>query len=47
MAIAIQSAYSVEGSGPPLILIHGIGASRHSWDGLIGHPEDRLSLHQL
>jgi 3-oxoadipate enol-lactonase len=25
----------VEGSGPPLILIHGIGASRHSWDGLI------------
>ncbi len=32
---AIQSAYSVEGSGPPLFLIHGIGASRHSWDGLI------------
>jgi len=30
-----ESAYSVEGSGPPLILIHGIGASRHSWDGLI------------
>ena len=35
MANSIQSAYSVEGSGPPLILIHGIGASRHSWDGLI------------
>jgi 3-oxoadipate enol-lactonase len=34
---AIQSAFSVEGSGPPLILIHGIGASRHSWDGLIRH----------
>jgi 3-oxoadipate enol-lactonase len=34
---AIQSAYSVEGSGPPLILIHGIGASRHSWDGLVQH----------
>jgi 3-oxoadipate enol-lactonase len=33
----IQFAYSVEGSGPPLFLIHGIGASRHSWDGLIGH----------
>jgi pimeloyl-ACP methyl ester carboxylesterase len=35
MATPIESAYSVEGSGPPLILIHGIGASRHSWDGLI------------
>ncbi len=34
---AIQSAYSGEGSGPPLFLIHGIGASRHSWDGLVKH----------
>jgi 3-oxoadipate enol-lactonase len=37
MSTPIQSAYSVEGIGPPLILIHGIGASRHSWDGLIRH----------
>jgi len=37
MTTPVQSAYSVEGSGPPLILIHGIGASRHSWDGLIQH----------
>jgi len=35
MSTPVQSAYSVEGSGPPLILIHGIGASRHSWDGLV------------
>jgi pimeloyl-ACP methyl ester carboxylesterase len=35
MATPIESAFSVEGSGPPLILIHGIGASRHSWDGLV------------
>lgn len=34
---AIRSAFSVEGDGPPLFMIHGIGASRHSWDGLIGH----------
>ncbi|MGH8336768.1 MAG: alpha/beta fold hydrolase, partial [Gammaproteobacteria bacterium] len=34
---AIESAFSVEGSGPPLFLIHGIGASRHSWDGLTSH----------
>lgn len=32
---AIRSAYSVEGEGPPLFLIHGIGASRHSFDGLV------------
>jgi 3-oxoadipate enol-lactonase len=37
MSAPVQSAYSVEGVGPPLILIHGIGASRHSWDGLIQH----------
>jgi 3-oxoadipate enol-lactonase len=37
MSAPVQSAYSVEGTGPPLILIHGIGASRHSWDGLIQH----------
>lgn len=31
----IQSAFSVAGDGPPLFLIHGIGASRHSWDGIV------------
>ncbi len=40
MSTPVQSAYSVEGKGPPLILIHGIGASRHSWDGLIRHLND-------
>src|SRR5579862_1557091 len=39
---AVQSAFSVEGKGPPLILIHGIGASRHSWDGLIRHLRDEF-----
>jgi 3-oxoadipate enol-lactonase len=31
----VSAAFSIEGEGPPLFLIHGIGASRHSWDGLI------------
>jgi len=35
MSSPIQSSFSVEGSGPPLFLIHGIGASRHSWDGFV------------
>ena len=38
MSRPIRSAFSVEGEGPPLVLIHGIGASRHSWDGIV----DRL-----
>ena len=31
MTKAVECAYSVEGSGPPLILIHGIGAARDTW----------------
>lgn len=46
---AIASAYSVEGSGPPLILVHGIGASRHSWDGLVARlaPQYRCITYDL
>lgn len=35
MPTPIRAAFSVQGEGPPLFLIHGIGASRHSWDGLV------------
>jgi pimeloyl-ACP methyl ester carboxylesterase len=35
MTQPIRSAFSVEGEGPALFLIHGIGASRHSFDGLV------------
>lgn len=28
---AIDCAYSIEGNGPPLILVHGIGAARNTW----------------
>jgi pimeloyl-ACP methyl ester carboxylesterase len=31
MTQAIDCAYSVEGEGPPLFLIHGIGAARDTW----------------
>lgn len=31
MATAIDCKYTVEGDGPPLILIHGIGAARDAW----------------
>lgn len=35
MTKPIRSAFSVEGEGEPIFLIHGIGASRHSFDGLV------------
>ncbi|MEZ5775498.1 MAG: alpha/beta hydrolase [Hyphomicrobiaceae bacterium] len=35
MPTPIRSAFSVEGEGPPLFMIHGIGASRHSFDGVV------------
>jgi len=49
MSGSIVSAFSVEGDGPPLFLIHGIGASRHSWDGLIAHlkPHFRCITYDL
>lgn len=31
MATPVDCAYSVEGAGPPLFLIHGIGAARNTW----------------
>jgi len=37
MSATVQSAFSVEGSGPPLFLIHGVGSTRHAWEGLIAH----------
>ncbi|MDA7963580.1 alpha/beta hydrolase [Ruegeria sp.] len=30
-ATAVDCDYSIEGSGPPLFLIHGIGAARDTW----------------
>ena len=32
---AIDCAYSVAGNGPPLVLIHGIGAARNTWTKLL------------
>lgn len=36
----IRSAVSVEGDGPSLFLIHGIGASRHSFDGVVARVRE-------
>jgi len=37
MSKPVKSAFSVEGEGEPIFLIHGIGASRASFAGLVPH----------
>ena len=32
---SIPCAFSVQGEGPPLFLIHGIGAARNAWAKLM------------
>ena len=44
MTAAIDSAYSLEGAGPPLLLIHGIGAARDAWRMVVPHLTDRFSV---
>ena len=41
---AIDCAYTVEGSGEPLILIHGIGASRDAWRFLVPVLEQHFTV---
>ena len=42
MTTPVRSAFSVEGEGPPLFLIHGIGASRATFTGLVPYLKSRF-----
>jgi 3-oxoadipate enol-lactonase len=41
--MAIDCAYSVAGSGPALFMIHGIGARRATFDGMVAGLKDRFT----
>lgn len=41
--MAVNCAFSVAGEGPPLILIHGIGARRATFDGMVAGLKDRFT----
>lgn len=41
--MAVRSAFSVAGDGPALILIHGIGARRTTFDGMVAGLRDRFT----
>ncbi len=36
--------YRDQGSGPPLLLLHGFGSSLHTWDGWVAELEDSFRL---
>lgn len=37
MTAPVDCAFSIDGDGPPLILVHGIGAARDTWRFLMPH----------
>ena len=39
----VQSSYSICGSGPAIIFIHGIGARKTSWNNVTQHLKDRFT----
>jgi len=40
---SIDSSYSVSGSGPAIIFVHGIGARKSSWDKVIVHLKNHFT----
>ncbi len=40
---SIDSSYSISGSGPAIIFIHGIGARKSAWDKVILHLENNFT----
>ena len=34
---AVAVDYRVQGEGPPLYMVHGIGSRKITWDGLMPH----------
>jgi pimeloyl-ACP methyl ester carboxylesterase len=41
------TAYAVEGAGPPVLLIHGVGASLDTWDGVVAALDGRFTTIRL
>ena len=44
MSDVIEWAYSVDGSGDPIILVHGIGAARDAWRFMVPVLRDHFSV---
>ena len=44
MADVIDCEYTIEGKGPPLFLIHGIGAARDAWRFIVPILRDHFTV---
>lgn len=40
----VETRYALEGSGPPLVLIHGVGSQLGAWDGVVARLHHRFRL---
>ena len=40
---SIDSSYSISGSGPAIIFVHGIGARKTAWDKVVLHLKDHFT----
>lgn len=40
---AVDVSYRIEGEGPPVYMVHGIGSRKITWDGIIPALKDRFS----
>ncbi len=38
------TAFGISGTGPPVVLIHGMGLNRHMWTGQVAALEDRFTV---
>ena len=44
MSIPIECKYSIEGNGPPIFLIHGIGAARDAWRFIVSKIRSNFTV---
>jgi 3-oxoadipate enol-lactonase len=42
VATPVDCVYSIEGKGPPIFMVHGIGARRQGWAKLVGYLKDEF-----
>src|SRR4051794_19453118 len=42
MMSALEAIGAIDGEGPPVVFVHGVGARRHAWDGVVARLADEF-----